>query len=873
MSAHTAPSRFARSGSTVRFDNDGPPVTVTVCTSRIVRVELSDGRDVPGPSYVGPRSWAGAPFEVLDGARVRLSTADLRVEAATSPLRLTFLDASGEWLLREPARGGMLTESVGDAGRRLHASFEFSGEQHFYGLGQGGQSSTGSASPPALEHAHRTRPGVGHRRPVARVQPRLRALLRQYERRDAVGGPLRRRGADRLHRGSRAAGLVLRPRSRPAWTSCARWPSCSAGRRCRPAGRSDSCSRPAISTIPRRCAGSRERFATSESPATASSFSRPTARPRAGTAGWGISAFSRPSGPIRPRCIDEARQQHFEIITHEYPVIHEQSPLFAEAEATRIPPRRRLRPGGRDSAPERQLSARASDSSTFPTRRPAPGGGGTLRLRRARRRRLVARRRRRTAGAGACSIDGDGTRSTISTTSSASEAFADGEARDRPDQRVLSALPLGPAGHAAVRRDVWSGDINNDLRHASRRRSPSGSTPDCRACRTGAPISAASSFGSAETGELFARWFQFGAFSPIFRSHGWRWREHLPWSYGEEVEAICREILGASLPAVAVHLHAGLAGAHARPAAHAPARPQLSRRPARLGARHTSSSGATTSWSRPSRAKAPGPGRSICPQAAGTISGAARATTDRAASRSTRRSTGCRCFVRAGAIVPIGPVVQHTGERPLDEITLLIYPDGASSFELYEDDGRSNAYRRGQHALTRFECAATSTGITVRIGEPVGARSIVPASRRYLVRLRIDGASSRHRGGPRTTAATGRSGPRRRGLVAGRPRIRDDSPARSACPHHHRDVSRRRLFQPPVRCPESEIIGSRRRAGPGVPPRGTVASADCRSDSQSSVAPLSAATGRDSACPAGRDPWPRPAHCRHIPRLRTLATT
>jgi hypothetical protein len=90
----------------------------------------------------------------------------------------------------------------------------------------------------------------------------------------------------------------------------------------------------------------------------------------------------------------------------------------------------------------------------------------------------------------------------------------------------------------------------------------------------------------------------------------------------------------------------------------------------------------------------------------------------------------------------MGPVVQHTGERPLDEITLLIYPDGASSFELYEDDGRSNAYRRGQHALTRFECEATSTGITLRIAEPVGARSIVPASRRYLVRLRIDDASA-----------------------------------------------------------------------------------------------------------------------------------
>ena len=43
----------------------------------------------------------------------------------------------------------------------------------------------------------------------------------------------------------------------------------------------------------------------------------------------------------------------------------------------------------------------------------------------------------------------------------------------------------------------------------------------------------------------------------------------------------------------------------------------------------------------------------------------------------------------------MGPVVQHTGERPLDEVTLLIYPEGTSRFELYEDDGRTNAYRRG----------------------------------------------------------------------------------------------------------------------------------------------------------------------------------
>jgi hypothetical protein len=87
----------------------------------------------------------------------------------------------------------------------------------------------------------------------------------------------------------------------------------------------------------------------------------------------------------------------------------------------------------------------------------------------------------------------------------------------------------------------------------------------------------------------------------------------------------------------------------------------------------------------------------------------------------------------------MGPVVQHTGERPLDEVTLLIYPEGASRFELYEDDGRSNAYRlRGDYALTRFECEAAPGRVTVRIGEPAGARSVIPVGRCYLIRIRID---------------------------------------------------------------------------------------------------------------------------------------
>src|SRR5262249_24531533 len=95
-------------------------------------------------------------------------------------------------------------------------------------------------------------------------------------------------------------------------------------------------------------------------------------------------------------------------------------------------------------------------------------------------------------------------------------------------------------------------------------------------------------------------------------------------------------------------------------------------------------------------------------------------------------------LVRAGAIVPMGPVMQYTTERPLDEVTLVIYPKGHTRFELYEDDGRTNAYLSGGFALTAFECATAPGTVTVRIGETSGDRSFVPAGRRYQLEVRMD---------------------------------------------------------------------------------------------------------------------------------------
>jgi len=55
-------------------------------------------------------------------------------------------------------------------------------------------------------------------------------------------------------------------------------------------------------------------------------------------------------------------------------------------------------------------------------------------------------------------------------------------------------------------------------------------------------------------------------------------------------------------------------------------------------------------------------------------------------------------FVRAGSILPVGPELQYTDEKPADPITLVVYTGADGRFSLYEDDGESYGYERGEFA-------------------------------------------------------------------------------------------------------------------------------------------------------------------------------
>jgi alpha-glucosidase len=69
-------------------------------------------------------------------------------------------------------------------------------------------------------------------------------------------------------------------------------------------------------------------------------------------------------------------------------------------------------------------------------------------------------------------------------------------------------------------------------------------------------------------------------------------------------------------------------------------------------------------------------------------------------------------FVRAGSVVPMGPVIQHTGQWPPQALQLHIYPGDGESW-LYEDDGHSMDYAAGESRRTHFVCESTAGGLIV----------------------------------------------------------------------------------------------------------------------------------------------------------------
>ncbi len=88
-------------------------------------------------------------------------------------------------------------------------------------------------------------------------------------------------------------------------------------------------------------------------------------------------------------------------------------------------------------------------------------------------------------------------------------------------------------------------------------------------------------------------------------------------------------------------------------------------------------------------------------------------------------------FGRAGGIVPLGPNVDWGGTQNPDELTLVIFPGASGQFELYEDEGMSQAYLEGHDCISRFTQDWDEDRLQFTVAPADGDRSLIPAERTY----------------------------------------------------------------------------------------------------------------------------------------------
>ncbi len=75
-------------------------------------------------------------------------------------------------------------------------------------------------------------------------------------------------------------------------------------------------------------------------------------------------------------------------------------------------------------------------------------------------------------------------------------------------------------------------------------------------------------------------------------------------------------------------------------------------------------------------------------------------------------------YVRTGSIIPMGPFVQYSTEKPADPIELRIYPGADGRFTLYEDENDNYDYEKGIYSTITFEWIDSAGTLTV--GKRVG---------------------------------------------------------------------------------------------------------------------------------------------------------
>lgn len=279
-----------------------------------------------------------------------------------------------------------------------------------------------------------------------------------------------------------------------------------------------------------------------------------------------------------------------------------------------------------------------------------------------------------------------------------SRATYEGVAAARPAQRpfvLTRASHLGGQRWAAT----WTGDNTASWDHLDM-----SVAMVLNLGLSGQPLSGPDIGGFVGPGDgpLFARWMGVGALLPFARGHTGKGNiDKEPWSFGRDVESTCRLALQRRyrlLPYLYTLMReASLTGLPI-------ARPVFFADPADPALRDVDDAFLlgddllVVADVKPGARDAAAPLPPLPPLPKGAWREISLVPGDQA-----DRDLP-RLFLREGAALPLGPLVQWSDEKPLDEVELLVNPDadGRAVGSLYEDAGDGLGHQTGEYRVTRF---------------------------------------------------------------------------------------------------------------------------------------------------------------------------
>ena len=321
-------------------------------------------------------------------------------------------------------------------------------------------------------------------------------------------------------------------------------------------------------------------------------------------------------------------------------------------------------------------------------------------------------------------------------------ALYDGQ-RAYSDRRVWSVNRNFYLGSQRYGYGLWSGDIATGFASMKAQRQRMLSAINVGAMQwgmDGGGFKKSDDKATPPTGGLtpenYARWIEFGAFTPIFRVHGELDLKRQPWVYGPVAEKAATDAIRlryALIPYIYSYEY------QRRATGVGLVRPLLFDWPEDPKVREDVDAWMFGDYLLASPVVESG-------QTAKDIYLPAGQWTDYATGKAYEGGRSIRypldakawsdipLFVREGAIVPMQAPMDYVGQHPLREVDVEMFPAAReTAFPYYDDDGETYAYERGGYFLQTLAIQRNGDEVRVEVAEPSG--SYRPALAWYLAKV------------------------------------------------------------------------------------------------------------------------------------------